>query len=106
VRWQTEDEGKRLQANRWNISHFTPKEWNNIPIPLTDFCYEFIVFNKMQMAHNSLVDREITELLTLTAVLPTYFEQYLEMLPIKIIDKIGLVHSRLDYDIKASLLEA
>ena len=41
---------------------------------------------------NSHVDKEISELLTLCQLIPSYFEQYLEVLPLKLMERVALVH--------------
>ena len=40
-------EFKRMKANNRTLQSSLPKQWNNIPVPVTDFCHELIIFNQL-----------------------------------------------------------
>jgi hypothetical protein len=78
------EELKRMKATYFILRDEKPKQWNNIPVPITDLCHHLIVQNSLQYNLNQTFKKDIEEVFNLIGIMPKYYDQYLENMPRKI----------------------
>ena len=94
------DQSTRRKANHKILSKEKPKEWNNIPIPVSEVLTEIVTSSNLQHQLNDSVDNQITDLINMSTLIYAYYEEHLANLPKKINEKLSIVHNRLESSIE------
>ena len=81
------------------IDEISPKEWNNVPICVTDFLQQVLKYIFLDCRHNSYLEKSCEELAQVARINMDYSERMVDELVRKVNNKVKQINSKMEIDV-------